>query len=452
MKNGQNKSDFFLKDRIFIPIARSMVDLGDRLASIKKEGFFVKGQLDLLIFTATVFLMAFGLIMFFSVRESVAFKEGVGISFINRNTLLLFISILLMLFVSKINPELLRLVALPLLIVSLIFLLWALVIPAEIAGKESIKRFIHLPVIGQFQPSDLAKYALTLFLAGSIYKHNETINQKPIGVYSYLLISFVFAILVLLGGHLSGAIIMMAIGLFMALLSDAKLKYHLPWIVTGILGAALLFSIFYGAVHEDSFLNIFPGLSAKIRNMAVELEKSELSGFKMQILRVYSWLAKDYSPKGKRYQVNQALEAIASGGMFGRGLGNSVKKFGYLPETANDFIYPILCEEFGLVGGLAVMLAFVLILLRSLSVADGAKSRFESVLALGLALQISLHAVLHIAIVTDVIPNTGMALPFISSGGSALMVNAVSVGTILSISRRARKTKLRSLFTVGERK
>lgn len=450
MVKKRNSSGSFFKERVFVPLLRSFLDFGDRLSDIRKEGFFVKGQFDILIFSSTLFLMAFGLIMFFSVKESAVFKDGISFSLLNRNTILMLLSIVLMLVVSRLNVEVLRLFSFPILIIALIFLLWALIFPAEIAGKESIKRFIYLPIIGQFQPSDLAKYALTLFLASSIYKRNEDLNKKPIAVYSYLLLSFIFALLVLLGGHLSGAIIMMAIGFFMILLSDVKIKYHLPWILFGIIGAIVLFLVFYAAANEKAIINIFPPLSEKIREMAVDLNKKQLSGYKMQIIRVYSWLAKDYSPSDKRYQVNQALEAIASGGFFGKGLGNSIKKFGYLPEAANDFIYSILCEEFGFIGGMTVMLAFAIILLRSLSVADGAKNRFESILVLGLGLQVSLHAVLHIAIVTDMIPNTGMSLPFISSGGSALMVNAISMGTILSVSRKARVLRLRQTLSIKE--
>ncbi len=444
MERTDKKKDGFFRGKIFLPTVGLFVKSYEEFEIIKREGFFVKGQTDLALPLTALSLIVFGMIMDFSLKESAAFNLGDSFSLFDRATLMVPLSILLMFIASRINIRLLKMFSPLILLLACLLLLYALASPMTIAGKESIKRFIKVPIIGlNIQPSEFAKYALTLFLASSLVKKSEEgeLLKKPYLLYNYMAVAGFFALLVLLGGHMSGAIIILAIGVFMALLSDVDRKWILPWIFLAALALFLFVLVFWLAARGQGSGGIFSGAVSQIRTMASDNEKSSLAGIKMQLLRIYSWLDKDYSPDNHRYQINQALQAIASGGFFGKGYGNSIKKFGYLPESANDFVFSIIYEELGLIGAGFVIGCFVLILWRGLHIADMANSRLESVLVMGLVLQICLHAALHIAIVTDMLPNTGMSLPFISSGGSSLMVNAISIGTVLSVSRAADSKK-----------
>jgi cell division protein FtsW len=152
--------------------------------------------------------------------------------------------------------------------------------------------------------------------------------------------------------------------------------------------------------------------------------------------RVMTWLFIDKAdPQGSAWQTLQGLYAIGSGGIFGVGLGNSKQKYGYVSEPQNDFIFTIICEELGFIGAIAVMVLFGLLLWRGYKIASKAPDKFTSLVAYGLTTKIALQAILNIAVVTNSMPNTGIALPFFSSGGTALMLQIFEMGIILSISR-----------------
>jgi cell division protein FtsW len=152
--------------------------------------------------------------------------------------------------------------------------------------------------------------------------------------------------------------------------------------------------------------------------------------------RVTTWLfIEKADPQGSAWQTWQGLYAIGSGGIFGVGLGNSRQKYGYVSEPQNDFIFTIVCEELGFIGAIAVIALFVLLLVRGYKIASKAPDKFTSLVAYGLTTKIVLQAALNIAVVTNSMPNTGIALPFFSSGGTALMLQIFEMGIILSISR-----------------
>ena len=158
------------------------------------------------------------------------------------------------------------------------------------------------------------------------------------------------------------------------------------------------------------------------------------------VLRITTWLQIEFNspnlnPLGSAWQTLQGLNAIGSGGFFGRGLGNSQQKYGYVSQPQNDFIFTIICEELGFVGALAVILLFGLLIWRGFRIAAKAPDRFCSMVVYGLVIKVALQAILNIAVVTNSIPNTGIALPFFSSGGTSLILQIFEMGIILSISR-----------------
>ena len=156
--------------------------------------------------------------------------------------------------------------------------------------------------------------------------------------------------------------------------------------------------------------------------------------------RILSWLD-PFNPEfmqDETWQTCQSLIAIGSGGMFGLGLGGSRQKFQYLPEAQNDFVFAVLCEEFGFVGAVTVILLFCLLVFRGFYIASQAKDKFGMLVAVGLTMHIGLQALLNIAVVSNAIPNTGISLPFFSYGGTALMMQLAEMGILLNISRHAK--------------
>ena len=153
--------------------------------------------------------------------------------------------------------------------------------------------------------------------------------------------------------------------------------------------------------------------------------------------RITAWLDKDYDPTGARWQTNQSLNAIGSGGLLGQGLGESKQKHMYVSEPQNDFIFAIVCEELGFVGASLILMLFALLVWRGFVIALKSRSRFGAAVAMGIAFQVGLQTVLNIFVVTDTMPNTGISLPFFSYGGTSLMMLLAEMGMVLSVSRHS---------------
>ena len=158
--------------------------------------------------------------------------------------------------------------------------------------------------------------------------------------------------------------------------------------------------------------------------------------------RLSGWLHPFEDTQGQNWQTIQSLIAIGSGGIMGRGIGNSRQKYLYLPEPYNDFIFAIICEELGLIGALLVIVLFVLFALRGYSIAAKAPDKFGFMLGVGLTTQVVVQAILNIAVVTNTVPNTGISLPFFSYGGTALLMQLGEMGILLNISRNAVMEKM----------
>ena len=158
--------------------------------------------------------------------------------------------------------------------------------------------------------------------------------------------------------------------------------------------------------------------------------------------RITAWLDKDFSPGDKRWQTNNSLYAIGSGGLTGVGLGNSMQKYLYVSEPQNDFIFSIVCEELGFVGAAFILFLFGALVCRGIKIAKNTGARFGSLLVIGIGSQVGIQVVLNILVVTDTIPNTGIALPFFSYGGTAMMMLLFEMGVVLSVSRKSSQMKV----------
>ena len=154
--------------------------------------------------------------------------------------------------------------------------------------------------------------------------------------------------------------------------------------------------------------------------------------------RIEAWLNPELDPEGKSFQVLQGLYAIGSGGLFGQGLGQSIQKLGFLPESQNDMIFAIICEELGLFGAVSIILIFLFMIFRFMVIANNAPDLFGALLVVGVMGHIAIQVVLNIAVVTNTIPNTGITLPFISYGGTSVLFTMIEMGIVLSVSNRIR--------------
>ena len=247
-----------------------------------------------------------------------------------------------------------------------------------------------------FQPSEFAKIAVILFLAYMIVKNGT--KMKKMKVLLLIMISILPIVGLVGASNLSTAIIILGIGVVLVFVAS-PLYAQFVWLgVTGI-----------------GFLTIF---------LAVESYRLE---------RLAIWRNPEQYEKG--YQTLQGLYAIGSGGLFGRGLGNSVQKLGFVPEAQNDMIFSIVCEEWGLVGASFLILLFLILIWRFFVIATQARDLFGSLIATGAMAHMMIQVILNIAVVTNTIPNTGITLPFVSYGGTSVMFLLLEMGLVLSVSR-----------------
>ncbi|MBR2011574.1 MAG: FtsW/RodA/SpoVE family cell cycle protein [Clostridia bacterium] len=258
------------------------------------------------------------------------------------------------------------------------------------------------------QPSELAKLALVLMLALVMTKYEDKITStKPHGgsfLYGVLLpgaLMGAICLLVAAEKHISGLLIIGMIGVGVMFLGGTRLKY------LGIMAAA---------VGAAGVLLVLVSSYAQVR--------------------VNTWLhIEEVDPLGAAWQTLQGLYAIGSGGLFGKGFGAGLQKHGYVSQPQNDFIFTVICEELGFLGALAVIVLFLLLVLRGFYIASHAPDKFSSLAVFGISLKLALQAALNIAVVTNSMPNTGVSLPFFSSGGTFLAIQIFEMGIVLSISR-----------------
>ena len=262
-----------------------------------------------------------------------------------------------------------------------------------------------------FQPSELMKIMIVLFFATLIVRNKERMHTWQFVIIPFMIILGLVCGLMILEPHLSGTIIIIVLGVTLIFVGGAKPTHFAAMVGIGVAALA-----------------------------AVVLVLMKVKGLNYFEDRILSWLD-PFNPEymqDQTWQTCQSLIAIGSGGLFGLGLGASRQKYQYLPEAQNDFVFAILCEEFGFVGAVTVILLFCLLVFRGFYIAAKAKDQFGMLVAVGLTMHIGLQALLNIAVVSNAIPNTGISLPFFSYGGTALMMQLAEMGVLLNISRQAK--------------
>ena len=364
------------------------------------------GRIDVPFLLLVLLLTAIGLVMLFSASFPSAYYEtGDAAYYFKRQAVFAVMGLVGMVFAAKINYQRWRGAARMLLLFS-IFLLMLVIVPGIGIYINGSRRWLGIERVFTFQPSEIAKLAVIVYFADSISKKREKMLLFREGVTPYAVILGVIAILMMLEPHLSGTILIVGTGAIMMAVGgmDGRL------VGLGVGSVAALAVLFVKAV-EGGIISY----GASRINMWHD-----------------PWL--DTSDDG--YQMVQSLIAIGSGGLLGLGLGKGRQKFMYLPEEHNDFIFAVVCEELGLVGACVIMLIFAMLLLRGFWIALHARDRFGTLLVVGIMTQLGLQVFLNIAVVSGLVPATGISLPFFSYGGTALLLQLVEMGIVLSVSRQ----------------
>ena len=359
--------------------------------------------LDVAFLAILLLLLCYGLLMLYSAGYAVAlYLRGDAYAYIRPQLLFAALGVAAMYAASLVDYHIWHRLAWPLLGVSLVLLVIVLFMPEY----NGCKRWLVLPGLGTLQPSEIAKFSVVLVFSHIISLNHDRMKTFSTGVLPFGLVLGAVAVLMLLEPHLSGTVLILGIGAVLMFVGGTGLRWF---------GIAAALGV--GAVAAAVVL--LPDL--------VPYAASRLA----------SWQDPFADPLGEGHQTIQSLYAIASGGLVGLGLGNSRQKYLYVPEPQNDFIFSILCEELGFAGAALVILLFLALFLRGMSIAVRARDKFGALLVVGFVTQVILQAVLNIAVVTNTIPNTGISLPFFSSGGTSLMMLLGEMGIVLSVSRQA---------------
>ncbi len=371
---------------------------------------FISGGFDIILMILVFSLLTVGLVMMFSASYvSAKYDSSVGndaFHYIKKQAIFAVVGVIFMFICSHINPELYKKLSPVIFAFSFVLLVVVLFAYKKIDGKESFKRWLPIPIIGgTFQPSDIAKLGVIMAIAYVFSRYKKKIEKiwwlSPV-IFGCL--AFV-CILIYLEHHLSCTVLVMLVGLGMMFLGGVDRR----WFVIGITLAIVFGTIIIVFRHQ-----LLPTYQAE---------------------RFDSLFVKDYDDTNDRWQTNQSLFALGSGGFFGLGLGNSIQKYLYMPEPQNDFIFAIVGEELGFFRSSLILLVFAMLFFRGFTIGIKSNNMYERLLVFGITLHIGLQTAMNILVVTDMIPNTGISLPFFSYGGTALMMQLIEMGMVLSVSR-----------------
>lgn len=358
-----------------------------------------------------LFLLGFGLVMVYSTSSYEANLDfGDSTFYLKKQIFATILGLVAMMVVANIPYHFWERFAVIGYLVSVVLIL--LIIPF---GHEShgAKRWLYIGPIS-LQPAEVAKLCMILFLASMICTMGKQIRYRK-GFWMVLLVPMPIALMLWkITQNMSSAIIVVGIAVLMLFVSCPDYKRFILLGIAAIAGAAaVVFTI-------------------------VQMAASQVDNLDFRGARILAWLDPEAYASGKGFQTIQALYAIGSGGVLGKGLGASMQKLGFLPEAQNDMIFSIICEELGLFGGFAVIIMFVMLIWRFMVIANNAPDLFGALLVVGVLGHIAIQVILNIAVVTNTIPNTGISLPFISYGGSSVMFLLIEIGLVLSVARGIR--------------
>ena len=369
----------------------------------KRRPFYI-GQLDFPLLFAIALLCAFGLVMLFSASyyyaQNTAATRYDGFFYLKSQAMYLAVGLVAMYLVSRVDYHFFDKIRVFALVGTLLLMLLVLV-PGLGVSRNGAQRWLGIPGTGfTFQPSELAKFALIVYMAGFMSRRPQAMKNLTKGVFPMLFIMGAFGLVLLLQKNMSMMVILLMTGVVMLFLGGAEIKHLL----------------------------LLAGIALPILVVAVLMEDYRQS-------RVLMFMDPWESTEKGAYQLRQALIALGAGGVFGQGLNFSRQKLLFLPYGESDFIFAIIGEELGFIGCTLLILTYLFIIYRGIRIAMRCKDRFGSLMAAGITAVIGMQAAINIAVATSSIPPTGQTLPFVSAGGTSLMIFLAAAGILLNISR-----------------
>ena len=388
------------------------------------------GYYDYNLLAAVIILICFGLVMLYSASAYEASnKFGNDMYYFGRQALISLASVGAALAISKIDYHILSKWALHLYVLALILMAMVRFSPLGVTAGGA-RRWLNLGI--QFQPSEIAKIAVILFLPAVILKMGRQASRRK-AVLVLLFLGLVQAVGAYeLTDNLSTAVIIMAISVVIIFLSHPKTRPFLLAlvIITAVVGGILAF-LYLNVESTEDFR-----LSRILTWAFLYLNVESTEDFRLS--RILTWFHPEDHPETGGWQVLQGLYAIGSGGFFGKGLGNSVQKLTNIPEAQNDMIFSIICEELGLFGAILLLLLFGYLLYRLFFIAQNAPDLYGTLIVSGIFAHIALQVILNVCVVLNVIPTTGVTLPFVSYGGTSVLFLMGEIGVALSVARQIR--------------
>jgi len=356
------------------------------------------GEIDYGIFYTVALLLTIGVVMVYSASSYYAmFINKDSMYYLKRQLGSAVIGVGAMAFTMCIDYHKLKKYTIAIMIVSIPLLIAVFFFE----GVNGAQRWIYIGPLS-FQPSELAKYVVVLFMAMSLEIKGEGVKSFNTGIVPYLVISGFYAALVLAEKNLSIASVIMIVTFIILFAAGGKIKHLFGIVAPAMVAAVAAFTI--------------------------------LEPYRMKRLLNFTNPWKD--PIGDGYQLIQSFYALGAGGVTGLGLGQSRQKTLYMPEPHNDFIFSIIGEELGLIGCICIIILFIIFIWRGISVAMKARDSYGTLLAIGITSVIAVQSLINIAVVTGSMPVTGVPLPFISYGGTSLVINMMAIGILLNISRQ----------------
>lgn len=361
-----------------------------------------------------LFLLGFGLVMIYSASSYQAVTEyGDEAYYLKKQLIAVIIGLVFMTIVANIPYHLWERFAFLGYVISMALV--PLVLTPLGVESHGARRWIRIPGVPMnLQTAEVAKLCMILFLATMVCKMGKSVRTMKGFILMVLLPMPVVLEVYLITKNLSSAVIILGISVLMVFVASPDYKKFIIMGLAGVTAVGVLLFVIISSGGEGGFRSA----------------------------RIVAWLDPESQAQGKGFQTLQALYAIGSGGIWGKGLGQSMQKLSFLPEAQNDMIFSIICEELGLFGAIAIILMFIMLLWRMMIIANNATDLFGAMLVVGVMGHIAIQAILNIAVVTGTIPNTGISLPFISYGGSSVMFLLIEIGLVLSVAKRIQLKEL----------
>ena len=365
----------------------------------QKDTRYIRKKMDTSLLVAVIFLICFGLVMIYSTSSyQASYDYGDSTVFLRKQIISTGIGLIAM-FLCAVTDYHFWMKFAPVAYIATVVCIIAVLSPLGIESHGA-RRWIGVGSFS-FQPAEMAKLTMILVMAVLLSKVPNMVNKLGASLVTFGLMGTIVLMILGITDNLSSAIIVAAISYVMIMIVSRNTKWYVMLVVVmGVIGGAVL---------------MFAG------------------GFRAQ--RIMVWLDPITYAKDGGYQVLQGLYALGSGGLFGKGLGQSVQKLGFVPESQNDMIFTIICEELGIFGGIALIILFGFLIWRCMVIASNAPDLYGSLIVIGVMSHIAIQVILNIAVVTNTIPNTGITLPFISYGGTSVLFLMAEMGLVLSVSK-----------------